>query len=491
VNGSNIFAGTNNGIFLSTDNGTSWNPVNTGLTESTFPALAASGNNLFAGAAHGISLSTNNGMSWKPVNTGLALNPDIRALAVSGSTILSGCYAGFGVFRSTDNGSNWTLSSTGMTNTGVTAMLSVGSTLFAATIHGVFSSTDNGDTWLAANNGMTITGLTGLDVRALVSRGTSVFAATTLGGVFRSSDNGASWSTVNNGLTDLNANALVVSGPNLLVGTTYSGVLRSNNNGASWIAASTGLTSNLVTAFMVKGAKVYAVNSGGAFRSINNGVTWTEVDNGLVAYVQSLTTNGGSLFAGTDKGVFQSTDDGDSWFKIYTDAMAASVLAVATVDSNLFDMSLRDGILLSTDTGSTWTNVSKGLPLNTSVYSMAAIGTTYFAGTAANGVWKRSLPNMLAVGDAKERPMTSQLAQNYPNPFNPTTTISFVLTERSMVQLEVFDMLGRKIETLVNVSMDAGSHSVRFDAGDLPSGIYTACLTSNGGRREMKMILNK
>jgi len=57
--------------------------------------------------------------------------------------------------------------------------------------------------------------------------------------------------------------------------------------------------------------------------------------------------------------------------------------------------------------------------------------------------------------------------------------------------LEVFDMLGRHIQTLVDQVMDAGPHSVKFDAVHLASGIYTASLSTSGAHREMKMILSK
>ena len=65
-----------------------------------------------------------------------------------------------------------------------------------------------------------------------------------------------------------------------------------------------------------------------------------------------------------------------------------------------------------------------------------------------------------------------QLAQNYPNPFNPNTEIAFVLPEMSPVRLVVYDVLGKEVARLVDNTLDAGPHSVSFDAGSLPSGMY-------------------
>ncbi|MBT8401052.1 MAG: T9SS type A sorting domain-containing protein, partial [Rhodothermia bacterium] len=64
------------------------------------------------------------------------------------------------------------------------------------------------------------------------------------------------------------------------------------------------------------------------------------------------------------------------------------------------------------------------------------------------------------------------LEQNYPNPFNPTTTIEFSMAETQRVQLSVFDMLGRRVATLVDGVQPAGSYRVTFDAAEFASGMY-------------------
>jgi len=94
VSGTNLFAGTDGGgVFLSTNNGTSWTAVNTGLTDRYVNALAVSGSNLFAGTfLDGVFLSTNNGTSWTEVSTGLPFITFVYALAVSGTNLFAGTY---------------------------------------------------------------------------------------------------------------------------------------------------------------------------------------------------------------------------------------------------------------------------------------------------------------------------------------------------------------------------------------------------------------
>jgi hypothetical protein len=76
------------------------------------------------------------------------------------------------------------------------------------------------------------------------------------------------------------------------------------------------------------------------------------------------------------------------------------------------------------------------------------------------------------------------LEQNYPNPFNPSTTIQYQLPTASDVRLEVYDLLGRKVMTLVNAKQMAGNYSVQLNAASLASGVYFYRLqasATNGG----------
>ncbi|MEX2603806.1 MAG: T9SS type A sorting domain-containing protein [Gracilimonas sp.] len=83
------------------------------------------------------------------------------------------------------------------------------------------------------------------------------------------------------------------------------------------------------------------------------------------------------------------------------------------------------------------------------------------------------------------------LAQNYPNPFNPSTVISYQLPVNSDVRLEVFDLLGRSVATLVNERQSTGRYNITFDASYLASGVYLYRLTAGEFTQSKKLFLIK
>jgi hypothetical protein len=231
---STLYAGTESGVFRSTDSGASWNPVNTGLSDSSglAPSVFAlaidptAPSTLYAGLVQscgvgcsggGAFQSTDSGASWSAVNTGLSdssgLAPSVAALAIDPTTP-STLYAGTegqGIFQSTNRGASWTAINTGLTNPQLTALAidpKTPSTLYAGTYEdntfrsgGVFKSTNSGGSWTAVNTGLP-PGPNGPIVHVLAIDPTTpstLYAGTfspyagTYSGVFKSTNSGGSW----------------------------------------------------------------------------------------------------------------------------------------------------------------------------------------------------------------------------------------------------------------------------------------------------------
>ena len=121
-------------------------------------------------------------------------------------------------------------------------------------------------------------------------------------------------------------------------------------------------------------------------------------------------------------------------------------------------------------------------------------GTTYAYSLVAvdiNG-GRQELATQNATPNANVTVITEYaLYQNYPNPFNPETNITFDLLEGGLTSVKVFDLMGREVVTLVNRDLNAGRHTISFDASGLPSGVYLYKLNVNGFEAQNRMLLLK
>ncbi len=90
--------------------------------------------------------------------------------------------------------------------------------------------------------------------------------------------------------------------------------------------------------------------------------------------------------------------------------------------------------------------------------------------------------NVLSSGDNIDQglPVIFSLEQNYPNPFNPATTISFSLPEGGMTDISIYDISGRKVDSMLRQTLIPGNHSFIYNASDLPSGMYLYNIVVSG-----------
>ncbi len=95
------------------------------------------------------------------------------------------------------------------------------------------------------------------------------------------------------------------------------------------------------------------------------------------------------------------------------------------------------------------------------------------------------------IEEPADLPKRVSLDQNYPNPFNPTTKIQYSLPSAKEVSLQVYDVLGREVATLVDKKQKAGSYTVTFDAKELSSGVYFYRLKTQNTNKVRKMMLIK
>lgn len=372
--GGNLLAGTDNGVFLSTDNGTNWKA--SGLTGSTVQALEVSGGNVFAGTTNGIYISVNDGGSWTFIGmSGLS----VTGFAAVGSKIFVATY-GDGVYAGMGIDSNWTPS--GLSSGNLTAIDTLVGRIFVSMAGGgVFCSSDSGETWLTANNGMWTT-----DVSCLLINGTNIYAGTDVG-VFMSSNQGSNWNPINSGWSDIcnaPANALAYAGGNIIAGADNSNkhsIVLSTDQGGSWVPSVTnvGVGVEVLAAF---GTDIFAGTSmGGVFRSTDAGLTWEGMGLAGGHYSEAggcLAVSGNNLYLGfKGGGVLLSTDDGESWVGVNRGLVNSYVTALQVNGKDLF-AGTSNGLFLTTDGGSNWNEIGFW---GKSVSSVSSSGGTILTGT--------------------------------------------------------------------------------------------------------------
>jgi len=144
----------------------------------------------------------------------------------------------------------------------------------------------------------------------------------------------------------------------------------------------------------------------------------------------------------------------------------------------------------------TWSAVGGGMNdwVNaTTVYNNELIAGGIFDGIDGVGAGNIARWGTVSgVRDAAGRvPAKFSLSQNYPNPFNPSTSIAFSLPREVPVSLKVFDVLGREVATILDGTKQAGDHTVGWNAGGHPSGVYFYRLLTGEYSETKKFVLEK
>ncbi|RMF63322.1 MAG: T9SS C-terminal target domain-containing protein, partial [Bacteroidetes bacterium] len=118
-------------------------------------------------------------------------------------------------------------------------------------------------------------------------------------------------------------------------------------------------------------------------------------------------------------------------------------------------------------------------------------GTLTFEPDATRGTPDEPLTLAVATEATDDLPTVFALAPAYPNPFNPATSLRYDLPRPEHVRLDVYDVIGRRVATLVDTEQKAGRYEVRFDARHLASGVYFYRLRAGDFVQTRKMVLLK
>ncbi len=372
-----LFLGTNGaGIYRSTDYGLSWSSINNGFTSSEGWVFAFDNNaNTYVGDGDhaGLYKSTNNGDSWtflKRLQT-LSLTIDCS------NSVYVGTWDS--LYKSTDYGLTWTTLSNGLPSAPVSSILIKNCTeIFLGTGylwngHGVYYSDNGGDSWIQR-------GLNDQVVYSLVMDTSGIiFAGTMKNGVYRSSDNGKTWELLNNGLINKNIYRLKINHQNVLIAAseTDGGIFRSTDLGNTW--QNVGLPIGTVKTALISSDNKLFVSTYGGMQKFNNDDSWTNLGPPLLSDIVIDEEN--ILYAGTYRnGIFKSTNFGTSWDSTTSYGGTEYVLLCMAKNSDgSILVGTNDYIKRTTDKGTSWQTISNGLGFWISSLSITPEGIIYAA----------------------------------------------------------------------------------------------------------------
>jgi len=256
------------------------------------------------------------------------------------------------------------------------------------TPRGVFKSTDGGATWTGLSTGLVNRAVNTLAFEPLT--GSPVYAGTAAG-LFRSTDGGLLWTNAETTLGSLEIRTILfdsATGTNLFVGASTGVYARTNGTG--WAARTKGLGSKSVRALVDDPSSIlYAGTDGGVYRSTNGGVNWAKMSKGMkTTKVRALIidpANASALYAGTTKGIYKTADAGTNWTSL------TNGIGLPTINSLLIDPTsslilyagTTNGLFRSTDAGASWSLSQSNLTAHDVTALAFAIGdtATIYAGT--------------------------------------------------------------------------------------------------------------
>jgi photosystem II stability/assembly factor-like uncharacterized protein len=368
--------------------------------------------------------------------------------------------------------------------------------------------------------------------------------------ILKTTNSGDSWNLYTtpftahtNGICFINSNTGFAVGG----GSGAGYVAKTTNSGVNWFVTDTLATYMLEKVrFFNASTGIATCHYGELFRTTNQGENWvlnqTSMTYGIFG-VHILNTNTGFIAGNVNnalKKIYKTTNAGTNWFEVFESYGVNSGFSNFEFINTFTGYCVGYGLIKTTNSGSNWNQVNApttdfctGMEIiNDTIMYVTSYGIVYKSTNGGNNWGYLNIPTKERIEFAKffnantgiiagynniilkttngggnytsdikyiktEIPTKFSLGQNYPNPFNSVTSIKFSvpmdsrLRGNDKVVLKVFDLMGREIKTLVNEELEAGVYEVRFESGDLASGIYFYRMETEKFTDTKKLILLK
>lgn len=321
-------------------------------------------------------------LDWMALNSGLT-NQNVTDIVTDSKGNFFIGTSGGGLFKSSDTNLAWTTANTGLSNLYInTLAISDNDTVFAGTNGGMFSTVDSGATWKIVNSVPSDTAIYAITTDENGSIFTSYYNTDGTSEIVKSDDDGANWTVVYSGLKDgLNALTIDEEG-NLYAGGT--GIFKGSSDGkAVWGAINNGLVTDpyayagtppsmiVLSIATDSSGNIYAGTEGGLFKSTDKGSNWVNIENTPTGRIHTIIfdsnqniyigSGSGSLFGSSDPGtVFRSTDDGANWAQVRGNLPSTVYGLVTDTAGNITVATTGGGVLATNMKAFTISGVTSG-----------------------------------------------------------------------------------------------------------------------------------
>lgn len=276
---------------------------------------------------------------------------------------------------------------------------------------------------------------------------------------------------------------------------SYGTIMKTTDRGLSWSPLLTNTQTALDGIWFVNENTGYVGGANVFLKTTNAGLNWTNVYGLFISPFETATavyfSNPNTGLYCTNAGrIVKTTNGGLNWTLVYS--MNGGIWGMSFVNGDTGYCCTSTGkVLKTTNSGESWGEQNTPLTENLYEIHFPSAMTGYIASwsgkilkTTNGGLTYLIRLNEPLVKDYK-------LEQNYPNPFNSSTRIIFFIPTNDYVRLEVYDVTGKKVETLVNSNLDAGKYEIYFNSENLSSGVYYYKLVSSRKVLVKKLVIIK
>ena len=473
-----IAVSTGGKILRTLDHGNTWTLITATQTYDLNTICITDRNNvLIMGIAGYLLNSTDGGASFTATYTDVFYYPIYAVVVKPNAFYLA--VGDYGTIAKSQNRLDWVLKTDGFIG-------KVNDIWFTDTLqgfaagdnHGILKTNDGGVTWRVKNQSIFHPEYSNL---FFVSR-TTGFASSNAN-LFKTTDSGENWTLVLSATSVPALNGYVQRifflNPNIgWVVTDNGNTFKTLDGGSTWESHPSGVTKTLTDIVFKDTVKGFITGWSGTFlKSVDGGLSWTQISFPVTQNMTSLHAfNLDSIVVtGFNGYVYKTADGGLNWDRII---MPRSITynyfrKIRFLNDSIGWMVGDRGALLKTkDGGKNWSLLPTNVGHDLFTFSFTDENHGWAAGLGGTIIKTTDGGGISSVETIVNKITGFRLNQNYPNPFDRTTTLTYYLPKRSNVKLDIYNVLGSKIATLLESEKDAGQYQVTFDAGGLPGGIY-------------------